>query len=52
MVNGRKSMNSHKLLGMIEKEAGVKIIKESKMVDGINTLATPPKLTKPTICVT
>lgn len=42
MVNGCKSMNRHKWLGMIEKEAGVKIIKESKMVDGINTHA-PPK---------
>lgn len=41
MVNGRKSLSSHKLLGMIEKEAGVKIKKESTKVDGINTPATP-----------
>lgn len=41
MANGCKSVNSHKLLGMIEKEAGVKIKKESKKVDGINTPATP-----------
>lgn len=39
-------IHSHKLLGMIEKEAGAKIIKESKMVNGINTPATPPQTNK------
>lgn len=50
MVNGHKSMNSHKLLGMLEKEAGKKNIRNLKREMGSTPLPSP-KLMKQTICV-